>query len=105
MMKRIFYILVFMLVSGSGVNSMNAQNADQKEKVVFKTSVKETPAAVKEALKNYSGYKISSKATYTKTGKGKIYKVKVERGHFSNFLVIDEKGRVLGIETGEHPEK
>ena len=104
-MKKLHFILIFILLSGFGVANMKAQSTDQEGKTVYKTSLKETPKEVKAALKNYSGYKISSKATYTKTSKGKIYKVEVKRGHFSNFLLIDEKGKVVGIESGEHQGK
>ncbi len=101
-MNKLHFILIFILFTGFGVSNMNAQSTDQEGKTVYKTSLKETPKEVKAALKNYSGYKISSKATYTKTSKGKIYKVKVQKGHYSNILMIDEKGKVVGIESGEH---
>jgi len=84
---------------------MNAQTTGQNNETVYKTSLKETPKEVKVALKNYSGYKISPKATYTRTSKGKVYRVEVKRGHFSNFILIDEKGKVIGLDSGEHQKK
>ncbi len=101
-MNKLGLILIFILFSGFGIANINAQNSIQDKEMVYKTSLKETPTEVKAALKNYSGYKISSKATYTKTNKGKVYKVEVKKGHFSNILLIDEKGKVIGIESGEH---
>lgn len=104
-MNKLHFILIFLLLSGFGISNMNAQSTEQNEKTVYKTSLKETPAEIKAALKNYSGYEITPKVLYTKTNKGKLYKIKVKRGHFSNFLLIDEKGKVVGIETGEHQGK
>ena len=90
-MKKLHFILVFILFSGFGIAKINAQNSSLNKKAVYKTSLKEIPNEVKAALKNYSGYKISSKATYTKTNNGKVYKVEVKKGHFSNILLIDVK--------------
>ncbi len=101
-MKNIYFILVFIAISLFGMNGINAQTTEKNDEVVYKTTVKETPQKVKETLKDYSGYKISHKASYTKNSKGKTYKFKVEKGNWSHFLLIDENGKLVGIETGEH---
>ena len=41
------------------MTSVNAQTTEKSDKIVYKTTVKETPQKIKEALKDYSGYKIS----------------------------------------------
>ncbi len=105
MMKKVYFILIFLVISGISLTEIKAQSIDQKNQTVYKTSLKETPKEVKAVLKNYTGYKISSQAGYTQSKKGRIYHIRVQRGHFSNVLLIDEKGKVVGIESGEHRKK
>jgi len=31
-----------------------------------------------------------------------VYKFKVEKGSWSHYLLINETGKIIGIETGEH---
>ncbi len=101
-MKKIQYIAVFIGFAFLSLNSVNAQSTEETNKIVYKTTVKEAPQKVKESLKDYSGYKISQKASYTKNKKSKTYKFKVEKGNWSHYLLIDESGKIVGIETGEH---
>ncbi|MEN8124535.1 MAG: hypothetical protein ABFR32_05335 [Bacteroidota bacterium] len=101
-MKKIHFIAVIIGFVFFNMNSVNAQKVEKSNEIVYKTTVKETPQKVKEALKDYSGYKISQKATYTKNSKGKMYKFKVEKGNWSHYLLIDESGKIVAIETGEH---
>jgi hypothetical protein len=79
-----------------------AQEGKQKEKVVFKTTKEKTPTKVKESLKDYSNYKIADEVTYMRKEDTKIYKFKVEKGSWSHYLLINETGKIIGIETGEH---
>jgi len=69
---------------------------------VYKTTKAKTPAAVKKSLKDYADYNISNEVTFTNKGSEKIYKFKVQKGNWSHFLLINEKGKIVGIETGEH---
>jgi len=101
-MKKAHYIVVFIVFTLFSISNINAQKAEKSNEIVYKTTIKESPQKVKEALKDYSGYKVSQKATYTKNNKGRIYKFKVEKGNWSHFLIIDESGKIVGIETGEH---
>jgi len=85
------------------VQDMYSQKEDTSNEIVLKTTISKSPQKVKEALKSYSGYVISSDATYTKKSDGsRIYKVQVTKRNWSHFLLINEKGKIIGIETGEH---
>jgi len=77
---------------------IGAKNGD----TVFKTTKAKTPQKVKESLKDYSDYKISNEVTYVKKNNTNVYKFRVEKGNWSHFLLINDKGKIIGIETGEH---
>jgi len=79
-----------------------AQIGAKNEDTVFKTTKAKTPQKVKESLKDYSDYKISNEVTYIKKNNTNVYKFRVEKGNWSHFLLINEKGKIIGIETGEH---
>ena len=74
----------------------------EKQTVVYKTTKEKTPDRVKESLKSYSNYKVAEEVTYVKRNDQNVYKFKVEKGNWSHYLLISEKGKILGIETGEH---
>lgn len=74
----------------------------QEEKSVFKTTKEKTPKKVKESLMDYSNYKISEEVTYMRKKDINVYKFKVEKGSWSHYLLINETGKIIGIETGEH---
>jgi len=97
--KIIIMLFVFALFS---VQGSFAQEGNKKEKAVYKTTKEKTPLKVKESLKDYSNYKISNEVTYVKKKDSKVYKFKVEKGSWSHYLLINEKGKIIGIETGEH---
>lgn len=101
-MKKINFITVFIVIALFSLNSVHAQKTKKSNEIVYKTTVKEIPQKVKETLKDYSGYKIFQKATFTKNSTGKMFKFKVEKGNWSHYLLIDERGKIVGIETGEH---
>ena len=74
----------------------------KRRKKVYKTTKEKTPKKVKESLKDYSNYKISNEVTYMKKKDTNVYKFKVEKGTWSHYLLINESGKIIGIETGEH---
>ncbi len=82
--------------------AQEAQPKKEKQKVVYKTTKEKTPQKVKESLKGYSNYKVAEEVTYVKRNELNVYKFKVEKGNWSHYLLINEKGKILGIETGEH---
>ncbi|MCK5678378.1 MAG: hypothetical protein KAH72_07895 [Flavobacteriaceae bacterium] len=102
-MKKLYILIAIFGFTFFSIQSTNAQSEskDVKEKV-YKITKTKTPQKVKEALKDYSGYKIYEKATYTKKSKGNVYKFKVQKGNWSHYLLIHENGKIVGIETGEH---
>ena len=103
-MKNLKIILTLLLLTLFCDQDGYAQEVEQKEKekVVFKTTKAETPKKVKESLMDYSNYKISDEVTYMRKEDTKVYKFKVEKGSWSHYLLINETGKIIGIETGEH---
>lgn len=97
--KIIIMLFVFALFS---VQGSFAQEGKKKENAVYKTTKEKTPVKVKESLKDYSNYKISNEVTYVKKKDINVYKFKVEKGTWSHYLLINESGKIIGIETGEH---
>ncbi|MCA0931669.1 hypothetical protein LCM02_04335 [Lutimonas saemankumensis] len=92
-------LFVFALFSAQG---SYAQEKKELKKEVYKTTKEKTPVKVKESLKDYSNYKIANEVTYVHKKDLKVYKFKVEKGSWSHYLLINEKGKIIGIETGEH---
>ncbi len=101
-MKSLYVLLVIFSITLFGVQNANAQTENNDKEVVYKTTKTKTPEMVKETLNDYSGYKIENDVTYVKKNNTKVYKFKVKKGNWSHFILIDEKGKMLGIETGEH---
>ena len=103
-MRKIGFILslVCALFMVDGAMAQEAQPKKEKQKVVYKTTKEKTPQKVKESLKGYSNYKVAEEVTYVKRNELNVYKFKVEKGNWSHYLLINEKGKILGIETGEH---
>jgi hypothetical protein len=101
-MKRIYILTVVLGFAFFGMQSSYAQTDSIEKNTVYKTTKTKTPEKVKETLKDYSGYKIENEVTYFKKSSGNVYKFKVTKGNWSHFILIDEKGRMKGIETGEH---
>ena len=98
-MKKLYILITVLFLSAFGMQDMHAQSNQEK---VFKTTKAKTPEAVKKSLKDYSDYNISNEVTFTKKSSGNIYKFKVQKGNWTHFLLINEKGKIIGIETGEH---
>ena len=97
--KIILMLFVFTIFSVQGGFAQEQKKAD---KVVYKTTKEKTPNRVKESLKDYSNYKISNEVTYVRKKDMNVYKFKVEKGTWSHYLLINESGKIIGIETGEH---
>ena len=94
-------LFVFTLCSVQGSFAQEGSKTEQK-KEVYKTTKEKTPVKVKESLKDYSNYKIANEVTYVRKQEKNIYKFKVEKGTWSHYLLINESGKIIGIETGEH---
>ena len=101
-MKNLKIILTVLTLTLFSVQDGFAQEGKQKEKEVFKTTKEKTPKKVKESLKDYSNYKISNEVTFVRKQDINVYKFKVEKGSWSHYLLINETGKIIGIETGEH---
>jgi len=101
-----FYIttVLFFGITFFNISAINAQTESSADKMVYKTSVKNTPEKVKETLKDYSGYKISNEVTYSTKNKATVYRFKMEKGNWTHYLLINEKGKVIGIDDGENPK-
>lgn len=97
-MKKLYILITVLFLASFGMQDMQAQT---KQKV-YKTTKAKTPEAVKKSLKDYANYNISNEVTFTKKGSENIYKFKVQKGNWTHFLLINEKGKIVGIETGEH---
>ncbi len=105
-MKKI--VIVLMAIVGFvalGTQDAFAQTNKNTQEKIHKTSVQKAPSKVREALKDYSNYTISEAATYTTKSVGNstetMYRFKVTKGIFSHFLIINESGKVIAIDTGE----
>ena len=101
-MKSLKIILTVLSLTLFSVQDGFTQEGKQKEKEVFKTTKEKTPKKVKESLKDYSNYKISNEVTFVRKKDINVYKFKVEKGSWSHYLLINETGKIIGIETGEH---
>ncbi len=101
-MKSIRVIIMFFVFTLISVQGSYAQEGKTAEKDVHKTTKEKTPIKVKESLKDYSNYKISNEVTYVRQKDINVYKFKVEKGTWSHYLLINESGKIIGIETGEH---
>ncbi len=102
---RIFLtLLLFSALTVQGVQAQDRKKEDKQEasKEVFKTTKEKTPVRVKESLRDYSNYKIANEVTYVRKNDVNVYKFRVEKGNWSHYLLISEKGKIMGIETGEH---
>ena len=99
--KNIALLICFAFVS---LQNVNAQSEENKSKKVYKVQQSEIPDSVKETLKNYSGYTISKKITYSlskKNASKKIYAFRIERKNFPYYLLVNEEGKVMGTRSGE----
>ena len=98
--RIVLMFIVFALLSVEGSFAQEGKGVEKKE--VYKTTKEKTPPKVKESLKEYSNYKIASEVTYVRKQNSNVYKFKVEKGTWSHYLLINESGKIIGIETGEH---
>jgi len=101
-MKSLKIIVMFFVFALFSVQGSFAQDVKKAETEIHKTTKEKTPKKVKESLKDYSNYKIANEVTYVRKKDINIYKFKVEKGTWSHYLLINESGKIIGIETGEH---
>ena len=101
-MKKFYIILMLLGITVLNIQNTFGQTETKAEEKVYSTTMNEMPQKVKEALRNYSGYTISDKATFTKKSKSEVYKVKIKKGIWEYYLLIHESGKIMGIETGEN---
>ncbi len=101
-MKRLYILITVLFLTAFGMQDMQAQTDQSNKGKVYKTTKAKTPEAVKKSLKDYANYNISNEVTFTKKSSGNVYKFKVQKGNWTHFLLINEKGKIIGIETGEH---
>ncbi len=101
-MKKIQILIAILGFTFFSVQSTFAQTENNKvEEKVFKTTTSDVPQKVKETLKKYSGYKISKAATFIKKSNISVYRFTIQDGNWTYDLLIDEKGKVKGIDMGE----
>ena len=104
-MKNIKIIALLLCFVYIGLQDSNAQSSQEEEKQVYKVQMLEVPDSVKETLKSYSGYKISNEVSYvlrsSNSKSDKIYRFKIERKSFPYVLLVNEQGKVMGIESEE----
>ena len=93
----------FRIILVIGVLLTSFQLSFGQERVVeTKIATTEVPSKVQKALKDYAGYRIEEQATFTKKrGEGTVYAFKVHRKHSSYTLLINKKGKIIGIREGE----
>ncbi len=99
-LRILIAMFAFGALTAQGVHAQEVEKEENKE--VRKTTKEETPVQVKESLKDYSNYKIAKEVTYVRKNDVNVYKFRVEKGNWSHYLLINEKGKIMGIETGEH---
>lgn len=100
-MKKLKIAILVLGFAFLAVQTTTAQQQNDQEKT-YKVAKDKVPQAVQEKLKDFSKYTISDQASYQQKSRGtKVYTFKVERKNFPFYLVINEKGKVLGIKSDE----
>ena len=103
-MKKLQILIAIVGFMFFSVQHTQAQKANKLQEKVYKTTLSKSPQKVKDALKNYSSYIISNTTTFTKKNNVTVYKIQVTKRNWSHFIFIDENGKVIGIDTGEHSD-
>ncbi len=102
-MKKLRILIALLAFGALTAQGVQAQEKDKEQKKeVFKTTKEKTPVKVKESLKDYSNYKIANEVTYVRKNDMNVYRFRVEKGNWSHYLLISDKGKIMGIESGEH---
>ena len=105
-MKSLKVIIIFICISCFGFQSISAQSEAKTQEKVYKVAMSNVPSAVKDVLKDYSGYKISKEVTFKKkSGESTIYTFKATKGNWTNYLLINEKGKIVEVKSGEGQKK
>jgi len=97
-MKHLKIILVLISFIFFSIQNSNVQDRLSDSKSI---AIINAPKKVKEALKNYSGSKIDKQATFTKKNGTTVYTFKIEKRVWVNYLLINKKGKILGIKSDE----
>ena len=102
-MKNLKILIALTLFMFIGVQQISAQEKDQQvvQEKVYKTTKEDVPSEVQETLKKYSNYTISKEATFTKKGNETLYRFKLKKGIWVDYLIVDNTGKVRGLESGE----
>ncbi len=104
-MRNIKFLALVLCLMCFGLLHTNAQSNNKVEDKLYKVEMLEVPDIVKETLKSYSGYKISKDVSYklksSHSKSDKIYRFTIERKKRPYVLLVDEKGKVKGIESEE----
>ena len=99
---KYFKIILVITILLTGFQVSSAQERTLETKI----ATAEVPTKVQKALKDYSGYRIEEQASFTKKrGEGTIYAFKVHRKHSSYTLLINKKGKIIGIREGARMSK
>lgn len=101
-MKKLQIIIALLGFIFFNIQHTQAQKKNNVQEKVYKTTVSKSPQKVKDALQSYSDYRISDNATYIKKNNSTIYKIQVTKRNWSHFLLINENGKIIGIDDGEH---
>ena len=95
---KYFKIILVITFLFAGTSAVVAQDAVKGQKI----ATTEVPTKVKNTLKNYAGYQIEQEATFVKKrGEGTIYAFKMQRKGWNYTLLVNKKGKVIGIRDGE----
>lgn len=95
-MKFLKIILVFSFIFFGLHTKTQAQT-------VKKVAVSEMPKKIQETLKQYSDYKVEGQVDFLKkSSQGKnVYRIKMSRKGINYIYVINKKGKIIAVETGE----
>lgn len=92
-MRNIKLILLITLALILSLSTYGQEKNEYQNKVL----VEKLPAEVKKEMQNFEGYNIKS-AAYKIENNAKVYKLQIVNGKIEHFLIVDEKGKIIGRE-------
>jgi len=92
-MRNIKLILLLTLALILSLSTFGQEKNEYQNKVL----VEKLPVEVKKEMQNFAGYTIKS-AAYRTENNAKVYKLQIVSGKMEHFLIIDEKGKIIGRE-------
>lgn len=92
-MRNIKLILLLTLALILSLSTYGQEKNDYQNKVL----VEKLPVEVKKEMQNFAGYNIKS-AAYRIEDNVKVYKLQIVNGKMEHFLIVDEKGKIIGRE-------